>query len=322
MSQQEPAVSFGPVPSRRLGRSLGINNIPPKRCSYSCVYCQLGRTRNMTIRRSRFYGPDRVLEDVSKRVEQLECEGEKIDFMAFVPDGEPTLDIDLGKEIELLVGIGLPIGVITNASLIWDEGVRSELMMADWVSLKVDAYTETAWKRIDRPHGKLDLESIVEGMISFSEDYDGYLCTETMLVGGVNDTEDELDGIASIVSRIDPEKAYLTLPLRPPAEEWVTPPCGQELTRALRTMLGQGIRAELLSDLIDGEFTLAGDPKEEILRITSVHPIDRKGMMELLDRAGTNMSLVQGLIESGEMLLLEVEGKEFFQRNLGIRTKK
>ncbi len=322
MNQEEPAVSFGPVPSRRLGRSLGINNIPPKLCTYSCVYCQLGRTITMTADRSSFYGPESVYNDVSKRVERLEERGETIDFMAFVPDGEPTLDIDLGKEIEMLADIDIPLGVITNSSLIWDYDVMDALSMVDWVSLKVDAASERVWKRIDRPHGKLELGTILDGILSFSEGFKGYLCTETMLVKSVNDSTDELEGIASIISDIDPERAYLTLPLRPPAENWVRPSEGEPLETALRTMIDHGVRAHMLSDLLEGEFTLAGDLREEILRITSVHPIDKEGMMDILRRTGSDQRIIQDLLDSGELILLELGGKEFYQHNIGSRARK
>jgi wyosine [tRNA(Phe)-imidazoG37] synthetase (radical SAM superfamily) len=322
MAMEEPAISFGPVPSRRLGRSLGINNIPPKLCTYSCVYCQLGRTRRMNIERSRFYGPEKVYEDVKARVEILESESERIDFMAFVPDGEPTLDIDLGEEIERLSGLGFPIGVITNSSLIWDAEVREALLMADWVSLKVDAADPETWRAIDRPHGRLDLSMIVEGMKEFSSEYRGDLCTETMLVRGINDSSSELEEIASIVASIGPDRAYISLPLRPPAEKWVEPPGEETLAMALEIMLSRGVRTEILSSLIDGEFTLAGDLREEILRISSVHPIDRASMMDLLRRGGSDQRLLDEMLDSGELVHLEVGGREFFRRNLGDRPNK
>jgi len=99
---------FGPVPSRRLGRSLGINNIPPKICSYSCVYCQLGRTLRMEIERRAFYEPEELIRAVRERVEELREGGERIDYLTFVPDGEPTLDSNLGEEIAALKDLGIP----------------------------------------------------------------------------------------------------------------------------------------------------------------------------------------------------------------------
>ncbi|MDX2437439.1 MAG: radical SAM protein, partial [Acidobacteriota bacterium] len=174
-------MTFGPVPSRRLGQSLGINNIPPKICSYACIYCQLGRTLTMQTERTNFYDPERILEEVRTRVEEVRVAGESVDYLCFVPDGEPTLDLRLGREIELVRELGIKIAVITNSSLIWRKDVREELALADWVSLKVDAVREDVWRRIDRPHGQLRLSQILDGALALSGSFTGQLVTETML---------------------------------------------------------------------------------------------------------------------------------------------
>jgi len=131
-------IAYGPVPSRRLGRSLGINNIPPKVCSYSCVYCQLGNTTDMPVERESFYKAEELAQSVKQKVKQARERDEPIDYLTFVPDGEPTLDRNLGKEIELLKPLNIKIAVITNASLIWRQDIRKDLQKADWVSLKVE----------------------------------------------------------------------------------------------------------------------------------------------------------------------------------------
>jgi len=176
---------FGPVPSRRLGRSLGVNNIPPKHCTYSCAYCQIGRTRNLQFHRRNFYEPECLLRDVEEKLELVSKAGESVDFLTFVADGEPTLDVNLGQEIELLKKLGIKIAVITNASLIWRSDVREELIKADWVSLKIDTVNERVWHQINRPHGKIKLESILGGLKDFARMRDVQLNTETMLVRGM-----------------------------------------------------------------------------------------------------------------------------------------
>ncbi|MGZ8160751.1 MAG: radical SAM protein [Methylobacter sp.] len=130
---------FGPVPSRRLGRSLGINNIPPKHCSYSCLYCQVGPTKATETQPRAFYSPEAIFDAVKQHLENLKARKETVDYLTFVPDGEPTLDAGLGKSIELLRGLNIKIAIISNASLIWQNQVREMLKMADWVSLKVDS---------------------------------------------------------------------------------------------------------------------------------------------------------------------------------------
>ena len=129
-------MAFGPVPSRRLGKSLGINNIPAKTCSYSCVYCQLGKTVTMTMGRQAFYRPEDIFKEVKRKVDEAALRNERIDYLTFVPDGEPTLDLNLGEEISLFKQTGIPIAVLTNASLIWRNDVRKDLMESNLVSLK------------------------------------------------------------------------------------------------------------------------------------------------------------------------------------------
>ena len=210
--------AFGPIPSRRLGRSLGVNNIPAKVCTYSCVYCQVGRTTEMRVERQRFYDPNEVVGDVRAKVQEAAAVGEAIDYLSFVPDGEPTLDVHLGREIALLKPLGIPIAVISNASLLWREDVRADLMQADWVSLKVDAARERAWREVDRPRGSLKLSATLDGALEFAQSYTGELVTETMLVEGVNGGEEDVREVAAHLECLRPATAYLSVPTCPPAD--------------------------------------------------------------------------------------------------------
>jgi wyosine [tRNA(Phe)-imidazoG37] synthetase (radical SAM superfamily) len=211
-------IVYGPVPSRRLGQSLGVNNIPPKICSYSCVYCQIGRTKKMQMQREDFYKPEDIYSEVKSKVDQLKENGEHLDYISFVPDGEPTLDKNLGIELNLLKNLNVKTAVITNASLLWMDEVKEDLSKADWVSVKIDAVNEDIWHGIDRPHGNLSHQKVLEGMIDFSKSYKGTLVTETMLVSGLNDNIQHLESIAEQISKINPRKSYNMVPTRPPAE--------------------------------------------------------------------------------------------------------
>jgi len=306
-------LSFGPVPSRRLGRSLGINNIPPKICSYTCAYCQLGRTLEMRTERGRFHGVEMIVEDVRRRLEEA---GGRVDFLAFVPDGEPTLDLDLGREIEALGEFGIPVAVITNSSLIWDEEVRGDLLRADWVSLKVDSVSERTWRRIDRPHRSLDLASILDGILLFSDDYHGNLNTETMLVGGVNDSSQELERTADFIGEVSPGTAYLSVPTRPPSEEWVSAPDEGELNRAFQIFDRRGLKTELITGSEGIDFSFTGIAREDILSITSVHPMREDAMAEFLSKAGEDWKLVEDLIIENRLVRSEFNGERFYIRRL------
>lgn len=312
-------LAFGPVPSRRLGRSVGVNNIPPKICSYSCVYCQLGRTRKMQARRMKFHEPDEILADVKKLLTSAGERHENVDYLTFVPDGEPTLDINLGPEMEMLKELGIPMAVISNASLIWMEDVRQELAGADWVSLKVDAITPETWYHVDRPHGSLVHQGILDGMAEFSDDFRGRLVTETMLVQGLNDSPDELEKIAAFLKTLNVDMSYISIPIRPPAEADVRPPSEDAINRAYQIFAGRGLDTELLTGYEGNAFASTGNVEEDMLSITSVHPMREDAVRELLGKTGADWEAVEELVEQGKLAELEYSGKIFYLRRFGGR---
>lgn len=311
-------LAFGPVPSRRLGRSLGVNNIPPKTCSYSCVYCQLGRTSNMLVDRQTFYKPEHILTQVKRKINEATLRGEKINYITFVPDGEPTLDVNLGREISLLKHIGIPIAVITNASLLWREEVKEDLLAADFVSLKVDAVSIDLWRRINRPHKDLKLDTILDGIKQFAKSFEGILVTETMLIDGVN-YEDELERIANFLEGlVKLDKAYIAIPTRPPTEKWVKPAKEETLNVAFQTFskkLGSN-RVEFLIGYEGNAFAFTGNVKEDLLSITAVHPMREEAVAELLKKANANWQIIDELLRNGELVRLEYEGNTYYMRKL------
>ena len=308
--------AFGPVPSRRLGRSLGINNIPPKVCTFSCVYCQLGRTIKMQIERRAFYQPEEILRDVEEKVRNAREVGESIDYLTFVPDGEPTLDVGLGQEIELLKPLGINIAVITNASLIWREDVKEDLRRADWVSLKVDSVSEDVWRRINRPHRALQLASILEGMLEFARAYEGELATETMLVEGVNDGDEHVKEVADFLAELRPARAYLSIPTRPPAEKWAQPPNEKVVNRAYQILGDRVDHVEYLIGYEGNAFAFTGNAEEDLLSITAVHPMREEAVKEFLARAKADWSIVRKLLDQGQLVETEYEGNKFYMRRL------
>jgi wyosine [tRNA(Phe)-imidazoG37] synthetase (radical SAM superfamily) len=313
-------IAYGPVPSRRLGRSLGINHIPPKTCTYSCVYCQLGRTTQMRCERRKTYPLEEVVQAVEERVERAHERGEVIDYLTFVPDGEPTMDLNLGREMELLRPLGITIAVISNGSLLWREDVRRELTGADWVSLKVDAVTDEVWRKVDRPHGRLRLEAILDGMRAFREVFRGELTTETMLVKGVNDGDDEIPRIADFLEELGPDKAYLAVPTRPPAEDWVEPPDEETLNRAYQSFANRLSDVEYLIGYEGDAFAFTGNFEEDLLSITSVHPMREDAVETLLKRAKAGWSSVDHLIKEGKVIQLDYLGRKYYMRRIRSRA--
>ena len=313
-------IAYGPVPSRRLGRSLGINHIPPKTCTYSCVYCQLGRTTQMRFERRKTYPLEEVVQAVEERVERARERGEVIDYLTFVPDGEPTMDLNLGREMELLRPLGLKIAVISNGSLLWNEDVRRELTGADWVSLKVDAVTDEVWRKVDRPYGRLRLEAILDGLRAFREVFRGELTTETMLVKGVNDGDDEISRIARFLEELGPDKAYLAVPTRPPAEDWVEPPDEETLNRAYQSFANRLSDVEYLIGYEGDAFAFTGNFEEDLLSITSVHPMREDAVETLLKRAKEGWSSVDHLIKQGKVIQLDYLGRKYYMRRIRSRA--
>lgn len=310
-------IAFGPVPSRRLGRSLGINQIPPKVCTYSCVYCQLGRTTAMRTVPEDFFPPERVLAEVRERVLRLRERGEALDNLTFVCNGEPTLDKNLGEEIELLkTRVGERVAVITNGSLLWRKDVRQALDRAHWVSVKVDSCRESTWRRINRPDPRLELNTILEGILSFAHTYRGRFVTETMLVKGVNEGIEELGELASFLEHVGPSTAYLSVPTRPPAEEWVRPPDEAALNAAFQGFSERLTRVELLTGHEGAEFAFTGSAEEELLSMASVHPLREDSLNHWLRKAGRDWSLVAELLRQGLLVETEYNGRNFYLRSL------
>jgi len=314
-------ITFGPIPSRRLGRSLGINNIPPKICTYSCVYCQIGKTSNMKIQPQVFYPPSKIFNEVQKKVEKSREKGEPIDYLTFVPDGEPTLDINLGKEIKLIKSLGIKIAIISNSSLIDQKQVRENLKEVDLVSLKVDSIEEKIWRKVNHPHRSLSLKSILDGMLKFSEIYKGKIITETMLIKNINDDSQNIKKVADFLAKLKPSRSYLSLPIRPPADSWVQSPSEEVVNQSYNLFKEKVDQVECLIGYEGNAFAFTGEVKEDILSITSVHPMREDALRDFLERAKSSWSIVEGLIEQGKLVESEYEGYKFYIRKF-FKTKK
>ncbi len=308
-------VIFGPVPSRRLGRSLGINNIPPKICSYGCVYCQIGVSIRIQSKREVFYNPEEILEQARQAVDKLKKENEHIDYISIVPDGEPLLDKNLGKLIDGLKKLGYPVAVISNASLLWDKEAAADLARADLVSLKVDAVSEEVWRRVDKPYKDLELNDVLNGILSFAAQYQGILYTETMLVRGRNDMPVEIQGIARFVGQVGPHTAYIGVPTRPPAEN-IEPADEQTINYAYQEFKKYLDNVELLTGTDPGDFGASKDPIEEIMAITSVHPMSFDALDKFLLKHNIPWARVLDLVDKGELIETDFHGKKFYLRKI------
>lgn len=243
---------FGPVPSRRLGLSLGVSPIPEKTCNYTCTYCQLGRTSHMTNKRELFYPVEEIIKQVKKALELNNA----IDVVSIVGEGEPTLYSGLGELIDLIKTVtDKPVALITNAALFYDEQVRIESAKADIVLPSLDGYNEKSWKAVDRPHGRLDFEAVLDGLVKFGQEYTGQLWIEIMLVKGENDSDEALEAFSSILSKIKYNRLYINTPVRPPAESFVEPTSHAVVEKFAKILGGTAIdvlvSTGFASDIVD-----------------------------------------------------------------------
>lgn len=311
-------LAFGPVPSRRLGRSLGINNIPPKTCSYSCVYCQVGKTTNITVNRQAFYKPEDLSREIKRRIYEATIRNERIDYLTFVSNGEPTLDLNISKEITFLKQTGMPTAVITNASLLWRDDVKESLRKADFVSLKVDAVSEDLWRKVNRPHKDLRLNVVLEGIREFTEEFRGTVVSETMLIGNI-DYRDDFERIAEYLAELKKlNKAYIAIPTRPPKENWVESANEDVINvafQAFSNKLGNK-RVEYLIGYEGNAFASIGNVEEALLSITAVHPMRKKAVKKLLEKNNANWQVVEKLLGENKLVELKYKGNTYYVRRL------
>jgi wyosine [tRNA(Phe)-imidazoG37] synthetase (radical SAM superfamily) len=231
---------FGPVPSRRLGRSLGVDLVPFKTCTFDCIYCQLGRTTCKTTRRSEWVPLEAVLRDVAANLDKAP------DFITLSGSGEPTL---YSRLEELIGGIKhltrVPVAVLTNGSLLWMPEVRDALATADLVAPSLDAGEERVFRHVNRPHDDITFDRLVEGLIRFREEYAGEYWLEVLLLGGITAIPAEVEKIARVVRQIDPDRVQINTVTRPPAEEYAFPVGRSELQELAAAF---GSRAEVIAD--------------------------------------------------------------------------
>jgi wyosine [tRNA(Phe)-imidazoG37] synthetase (radical SAM superfamily) len=268
----------------------------------------------MEIVRSPYYLPHEIYREVKEKVDSSEILGHAIDYLTFVPDGEPTLDINLGEEIDMLRYLGIKIAVISNASLIWDENVREELAKADWICLKVDATDERIWRRMDRPHRALRHEATLQGILDFAKEFKGMLVTESMLLSGVNDDEKSLQATAEFLEKVDPAIAYISVPTRPPAETWAAMPSEESINCAYQTFSAGVKQVELLVGYEGDSFDFTGNVERDLLSIAAVHPMRDAAVRKLLQQSNESWDVVERLIDQGQLVKTEYMGNSFYLR--------
>lgn len=229
---------YGPVNSRRLGLSLGVNLTPYKICSFNCIYCQLGLTTDKTIKRKEYFSTQEILEELKAWIQNNPEEAAKVNYITFSGSGEPTLNSNIGYLIRQIKNItNIKTAVITNASLLSSPLLRQELISADLIVPSLDAVSDEVFIKIDRPVEEVNIVEIIEGLVSLSKEFPGKIWLEVMLVRGINDSPGHIDKLKEIIDRIKPDKIHLNSPVRVTAEKNIQPPGAKKL-KEIKEILG------------------------------------------------------------------------------------
>lgn len=305
---------FGPVPSRRLGFSLGVDVVPFKYCSLDCLYCQLGPTTDRTLQRKEYVSPETILVELKIVLKK----GGRIDYITFSGSGEPTLNSKIGEMIRRVKELtDIPVAVLTNGTLLSDPEVREELSAADLVVPSLDGGTEAAFRKVNRPHPDLSLEEIVRGIADFTSGFRGSVWLEVMLLRGINDTDFELGEIAKKIAEIRPESVQLNTVVRPPAESEAYPLSPEEMDRArdlLQSELSK-IPVEVVADFQGKrEEVMKEDIREAILTYLKRRPATLDDLSATFGLHRNEIVKYLGhLLESGDIAEERLAEKKFFR---------
>ncbi len=233
---------FGPVPSRRLGFSLGVDTIPFKTCSLDCIYCQLSKTTDKTVMRKEYINADEILRELEKVL----LEEKRIDYITLSGSGEPTLNSEIGKIIKKIKTLtSTSVAVLTNGTLLYLPQIQEELSQADLIIPSLDAVSQDTFQKVNRPHSSLHIDNIISGIISFSREFKGKIWLEIVLVKGINDSLKEIRKTARIIKNINLDRVQLNTVVRPPAEEFAQALDLKELEK-IKAILGE--KCEIIAE--------------------------------------------------------------------------
>jgi wyosine [tRNA(Phe)-imidazoG37] synthetase (radical SAM superfamily) len=252
-----------------LGRSLGIDLVPHKICTYNCIYCQIGKTTEKTLVRKEYVPVREILEEVRHFLQE---ETSSIDHLSLSGSGEPTLHLQIRSIIEGIKAItSIPVAVITNGSLLYEEEVRQDLLRADIVLPSLDAISPEVFMRINRPRSGFSIEKVIEGLVEFRKIYKGQIWLEILFCRGVNDGKEELMGMKKVVDRIQPDRIHLNTVVRPPSEKWAAS-LNQEEMEEIKVFFGE--KASIITEFDRHPSSVSErDIKEEILKILKRRPL-------------------------------------------------
>jgi wyosine [tRNA(Phe)-imidazoG37] synthetase (radical SAM superfamily) len=303
---------FGPVSSKRLGQSLGVDLLPLKSCTWNCLYCQLGKTRKLITERQEFFPRAEILDEIREAL----AEKGKIDWITFVGSGETMLYKGVGwliAEVKKLTAV--PVAVITNGSLFYLPEVRSEVLEADAVLPSLNAGTKALHDRIGRPAPGLGFRRHVEGLAALRKEYRGKLWIEVMLLGGINDSDEALKDIAAVLREINPDMVHLVLPTRPAPDQLVHLPSEERIDRAIAVFSQVTTVVHPAKGVMD--LSAAPDIIQAVTAIVSRHPVQQRELLKAIENCFPDDSMkasetMRTLSESGRFSIVDHNGEPYW----------
>ncbi len=301
---------YGPVPSRRLGRSLGIDMVPMKTCCLDCIYCQLGPTTVHTDERREYIKVEAVLDELARWLEA----GGSADYLTFAGSGEPTLNSELGDAMARARELtDIPVCLLTNGALLWREDVRNAALQADLIMPSLDAGTEETLQRINRPVAGITLERYIEGLRTTVEVFRGEVWLEVMLVAGVNDSDEQLEALDAAIERIRPAQVQINTVVRPSLSARAERVSNSRLVRA-RVILGH--RATVIPSAWErGAPEGAGVSEAEVLALVTYRPCTGQDVAHGLGmHPNEAIKYLAHLVSEGKIRTEERNGQLFYLR--------
>ena len=298
---------FGPVPSRRLGLSLGVDLIPPKTCSYDCLYCQIGKTTCKVIEPSAYVPGEAVVAELDETLAKV-----KPDYVTFSGSGEPTLHVELGRIIANVKGrTGVKVAVLTNGSLLYRPEVRERLLKADMVMPTLSTVKEETFRLIHQPHDDLSVSRVIEGLKSFRKSYRGRLFIEVMLLAGFNDRDEEIEALRQVILEIAPDRVQLNTVVRPPANAKAIPLDRTRLEYIKRVF---GERAEIIATApIRDKQHFRGTLSDAVLEMARRRPVTVEDVAGALDAPLFEVDkAVKALVHKGQLREQTHLGKDYY----------
>jgi len=303
---------FGPISSKRLGQSLGVDLLPPKSCTWNCLYCQLGKTRSFVTERQEFFPREDILEEIRQALKV----NTNLDWITFVGSGETMLYKGIGWLITQVKNLTtVPVAVITNGSLLYLPEVRAELLQADAVLPSLNAGSEALHNKIDQPASGLMFQQHVDGLVAFRHEYQGRLWIEVMLLGGINDSDEALHDLASVLQQINPDMVHLVLPTRPAPEQEIRLPSDERLEQAIAILS----EVAMVVNPLKGNMDLRNAPDlfEAITAIVSRHPVQQRELYKAIadcfpDDTTKADVVMQKLFATDRFKLVEHNGEPYW----------